>query len=187
MKSWRRRTSGSGPVNMLGGPDGTLYVVDMYRGVVQEAVYWTDYLRDYIKDAGPGEAREARTDLADRARHDAARPRAARCRRRLPQQLVQALVAPERLVARHGAAAARPARRDVRRAAAEAARRRSRRTGAPGSTRSGRSMVSMRIDPAQVERALADKSADVRASAHPVVGAMARASRTTRSPGRSSR
>jgi mono/diheme cytochrome c family protein/glucose/arabinose dehydrogenase len=38
------------PVNMLGGPDGTLYVVDMYRGVVQEAVYWTDFLRDYVRE-----------------------------------------------------------------------------------------------------------------------------------------
>ena len=37
------------PVNMLGGPDGTLYVVDMYRGIVQEQIYWTDFLRDYIK------------------------------------------------------------------------------------------------------------------------------------------
>jgi mono/diheme cytochrome c family protein/glucose/arabinose dehydrogenase len=38
------------PVNLsANAPDGTLYVVDMYRGVVQEAVYWTDYLRNYIK------------------------------------------------------------------------------------------------------------------------------------------
>ena len=38
------------PVNLAGNaPDGTIYVVDMYRGVVQEAVYWTDFLRDYIK------------------------------------------------------------------------------------------------------------------------------------------
>jgi mono/diheme cytochrome c family protein/glucose/arabinose dehydrogenase len=36
------------PVNMLPAPDGTLYVVDMYRGVVQEQIYWTDFLRDYI-------------------------------------------------------------------------------------------------------------------------------------------
>lgn len=36
------------PVNMLGAPDGTLWVVDMYRGIVQEQIYWTDYLRDYI-------------------------------------------------------------------------------------------------------------------------------------------
>ena len=33
---------------MLAGPDGTLYVVDMYRGIVQEQIYWTDFLRDYI-------------------------------------------------------------------------------------------------------------------------------------------
>jgi mono/diheme cytochrome c family protein len=37
------------PVNLLTGPDGTLYVVDMYRGVVQERVYWTEYLRDYVR------------------------------------------------------------------------------------------------------------------------------------------
>jgi mono/diheme cytochrome c family protein/glucose/arabinose dehydrogenase len=37
------------PVNLLSGPDGTLYVVDMYRGVIQDGQYWTDYLRDYIK------------------------------------------------------------------------------------------------------------------------------------------
>jgi mono/diheme cytochrome c family protein/glucose/arabinose dehydrogenase len=36
------------PVNMLGAPDGTLYVVDMYRGIVQERIYWTDFLREYI-------------------------------------------------------------------------------------------------------------------------------------------
>ena len=36
------------PVNMLPAPDGTLYVVDMYRGIVQEQIYWTDFLRDYI-------------------------------------------------------------------------------------------------------------------------------------------
>jgi mono/diheme cytochrome c family protein/glucose/arabinose dehydrogenase len=46
LSSWDERFR---PVNLLGGPDGTIYVVDMYRGVVQEAVYWTDYLRDYIK------------------------------------------------------------------------------------------------------------------------------------------
>jgi len=37
------------PVNLFAGPDGTLYVIDMYRGVIQDGVYWTDYLRDYIK------------------------------------------------------------------------------------------------------------------------------------------
>jgi mono/diheme cytochrome c family protein/glucose/arabinose dehydrogenase len=37
------------PVNLAPGPDGTFYVVDMYRGVVQDGQYQTDYLRDYIK------------------------------------------------------------------------------------------------------------------------------------------
>jgi mono/diheme cytochrome c family protein/glucose/arabinose dehydrogenase len=37
------------PVNLFSAPDGTLYVIDMYRGVIQDGVYWTDYLRDYIK------------------------------------------------------------------------------------------------------------------------------------------
>jgi len=38
------------PVNLAtDAPDGTIYVVDLYRGVVQEAVFWTDFLRDYIK------------------------------------------------------------------------------------------------------------------------------------------
>jgi mono/diheme cytochrome c family protein/glucose/arabinose dehydrogenase len=37
------------PVNLAHGPDGTFYIVDMYRGVVQDGQYQTDYLRDYIK------------------------------------------------------------------------------------------------------------------------------------------
>jgi mono/diheme cytochrome c family protein/glucose/arabinose dehydrogenase len=45
LASWDERFR---PVNMLGAPDGTLYVVDMYRGIVQEQIYWTDFLRDYI-------------------------------------------------------------------------------------------------------------------------------------------
>jgi mono/diheme cytochrome c family protein/glucose/arabinose dehydrogenase len=46
LASWDERFR---PVNLLTGPDGTLYVVDMYRGVVQERVYWTEYLRDYVR------------------------------------------------------------------------------------------------------------------------------------------
>jgi mono/diheme cytochrome c family protein/glucose/arabinose dehydrogenase len=37
------------PVNLFAGPDGTLLVIDMYRGVIQDGQYWTDYLRHYIK------------------------------------------------------------------------------------------------------------------------------------------
>jgi mono/diheme cytochrome c family protein/glucose/arabinose dehydrogenase len=47
LASWDERFR---PVNMLGAPDGTLYVVDMYRGIVQEAIYWTDFLREYIRE-----------------------------------------------------------------------------------------------------------------------------------------
>ena len=36
------------PDGMCVGADGTLYVVDMYRGVIQHARFLTDHLRDYI-------------------------------------------------------------------------------------------------------------------------------------------
>jgi len=39
------------PVNLHGASDGTLYIVDMYRGVVQDIAYQTDYLKTYIKNA----------------------------------------------------------------------------------------------------------------------------------------
>jgi mono/diheme cytochrome c family protein/glucose/arabinose dehydrogenase len=35
------------PVNMYNSPDGALYVVDMYRGIIQHARFLTDHLRDY--------------------------------------------------------------------------------------------------------------------------------------------
>lgn len=37
------------PVNFYSGPDGTLYVVDMYRGVIQHQNYVTDYLERQIR------------------------------------------------------------------------------------------------------------------------------------------
>jgi glucose/arabinose dehydrogenase/mono/diheme cytochrome c family protein len=40
------------PVNLANGPDGTLYIVDMYRGIIQEGVYITPYLRQQILDRG---------------------------------------------------------------------------------------------------------------------------------------
>lgn len=36
------------PVYLSSGPDGTLYVVDMYHGVIQHTGYITEYLRDHI-------------------------------------------------------------------------------------------------------------------------------------------
>ncbi len=38
------------PVNMYNAPDGTLYIVDMYRGVIQHGAFITSYLRDQILD-----------------------------------------------------------------------------------------------------------------------------------------
>ena len=43
-----RPTSGSGPSICRHAPDGTLYVVDMYRGIIQHRGYITEYLRDQI-------------------------------------------------------------------------------------------------------------------------------------------
>src|SRR5436190_213949 len=37
------------PVSLYDGPDGNIYVVDMYRGVVQAVVIWTEYVTDYMK------------------------------------------------------------------------------------------------------------------------------------------
>lgn len=36
------------PVALTSGPDGALYVVDMYRGIVQHGAYMTPYLREQI-------------------------------------------------------------------------------------------------------------------------------------------
>jgi glucose/arabinose dehydrogenase/mono/diheme cytochrome c family protein len=38
------------PVNMYNAPDGTLYMVDMYRGIIQHGAYITPYLRQQILD-----------------------------------------------------------------------------------------------------------------------------------------
>ncbi len=38
------------PVNMFNGPDGTLYIVDMYRGIIQHGAFITSYLRKQILD-----------------------------------------------------------------------------------------------------------------------------------------
>ena len=38
------------PVNLYSAPDGNMYIVDMYRGVVQAGGIWTEYLTQYIKE-----------------------------------------------------------------------------------------------------------------------------------------
>jgi glucose/arabinose dehydrogenase/mono/diheme cytochrome c family protein len=38
------------PVNLMNGPDGALYIVDMYRGVIQHRTYVTTYLRRQVEE-----------------------------------------------------------------------------------------------------------------------------------------
>ncbi|HXX92462.1 MAG TPA: c-type cytochrome, partial [Planctomycetota bacterium] len=40
------------PVNLYTGPDGCLYVVDMYRGIIQHRLYVTSFLRRQILERG---------------------------------------------------------------------------------------------------------------------------------------
>ena len=40
------------PVNLLTGPDGALYVIDIYRGVIQHRISLTTYLREQIVKRG---------------------------------------------------------------------------------------------------------------------------------------
>lgn len=40
------------PVNLFGGPDGALYVVDLYRGILQHRIYMTTYLRRQVAERG---------------------------------------------------------------------------------------------------------------------------------------
>lgn len=40
------------PVQVLTGPDGALYVCDMYRGIIQHRIYMTSFLRSQVEDRG---------------------------------------------------------------------------------------------------------------------------------------
>jgi len=40
------------PVNMFNSPDGTLYLVDMYRGIIQHGAFITPHLRKHILERG---------------------------------------------------------------------------------------------------------------------------------------
>ena len=40
------------PVNLLHGPDGALYIIDMYRGIAQHRMFVTTFLRNQIKARG---------------------------------------------------------------------------------------------------------------------------------------
>jgi mono/diheme cytochrome c family protein/glucose/arabinose dehydrogenase len=43
------------PVNTANGPDGALYVVDMYRGIIQHRIYMTSFLRKQVEERGLAE------------------------------------------------------------------------------------------------------------------------------------
>ena len=173
------------PVNMLGGPDGALYVVDMYRGVVQEAVYWTDYLREYVKERDL--EKPVKLGRIWRIVHDTTRRvRAPRLSTAPPAELVQALShangwwrdTAQQLLVQRGETSVVP---QLKQLAAQSPDWRARLHALW--TLDGLDA----IEPAQVERALADKSADVRASAlrlserwlrepnHPLAGGRPRA------------
>ena len=82
------------PVYLSTAPDGTLYIVDMYRGVIQQRADITEYLRDHIvphklEAAAPGSA----ASIASCTRRRGA-TRSRRCRRRPPAQLVETLSHP---------------------------------------------------------------------------------------------
>ena len=151
------------PVYLSNAPDGTLYVVDMYRGIIQDRASTTVYLRDHISRAQAGSADRAWTDLSSRARHHTAR-QTAPFADATPAQLVEALSHPngwrrdtaQRLLVERGAKSVIPALVKL----AEAATDYRTRLHALWTLDGIDSLQS-----ATVTKALADPSRDVRASA----------------------
>lgn len=43
------------PVQLAGGPDGALYVVDLYRGILQHKIFMTSFLRRQVEERGLAE------------------------------------------------------------------------------------------------------------------------------------
>ena len=81
------------PVNLATAPDGTLYVVDMYRGIIQHRTYITAYLEEQIRaremEAPVGLGRIYRV-VHESTRRDA-RPRLSSAS---PEELVETLTHP---------------------------------------------------------------------------------------------
>ena len=84
------------PASLFDGPDGNLYVVDMYRGVVQAEGIWSAYLTDYIKahemQLPVGRGRIWRIVYGN---GNARRPAPPSLSKATPQQLVQTLSNPK--------------------------------------------------------------------------------------------
>lgn len=90
------------PASLFDGPDGNLYVVDMYRGVVQAGGIWSAYLTDYIKahemelPVGKGRIwRVVHGNPSTGSGQAARRPAAPALSRATPRQLVQTLSNPK--------------------------------------------------------------------------------------------
>jgi putative membrane-bound dehydrogenase-like protein len=104
------------PVFITDAPDGTMYIADMYRGIIEHRISITEYLRDQILsrklDQGTGYGRIYRV-MNESTKRDSSDPFASAT----PQQLVQALSSPngwrrdtaQRLLVERGARAVAPA------------------------------------------------------------------------------
>jgi glucose/arabinose dehydrogenase len=151
------------PVNLFAGPDGTLLVIDMYRGVIQDGTYWTDYLRDYIKT----NKLETPVGLGRiwRVVHDSTkRERKPSLTKETPEGLVKLLShangwhrdTAQRLLVERGAQSVTPALKQLA-------------LGSPDYRARLHALWTLdgidEIDAVTVEKALSDRSVDVRASA----------------------
>jgi mono/diheme cytochrome c family protein/glucose/arabinose dehydrogenase len=152
------------PVAVNDGPDGNLYVVDMYRGVVQAGGLWSEYLTEYIKANDlllpVGKGRIWRMVYGARS---APRPPVPALSKATPAQLVDTLSNPkgwwrdtaQRLLVERGETSVAPALKALAGAA-------------PDWRTKLHALWTLdgldAIDAATVRQALADPNADVRAS-----------------------
>ena len=153
------------PVSLVDGPDGYMYIVDMYRGVVQAGGLWSAYLTDYIKshemELPVGKGRIWRVVYGPAPTR---RPAAPALSKATPAQLVQTLSNPkgwwrdtaQRLLVERGDTSVVPALKTLAGTAPDWRTRLHALWTLDGLDA---------IEVAQVEKALTDANPDVRASA----------------------
>ena len=190
------------PVNISNAPDGTVYIADMYHGIIQE-LQWSgpgSYLRAKIeqyqldKVAAHGRIWRLRYDgrpavpATDTNIGQPAIPAIApdfappRMYSETPAQLVAHLTHAERLVARHGAAAADPQAGQVGRAGARADGAVVGQPAWRASTRCGRSKASARSMRALVREEMKDARTRACASRRSAPAKRSTRPATSRSP-----
>ena len=151
------------PVNLSSAPDGTLYVVDMYHGIIQHKGYITEYLRDQILarklDRPQGHGRIYRVVHETTKRADPPKLSAAS-----PERLVELLSHPNGWW--RDTAQELLVQRDAQGVVPQLAKLAA---GAPDWRTRLHALWTLdgldRIEPSAVERALQDASRDVRAAA----------------------